>query len=69
MSADPAGFVKRWIGSQKRDMEVVKGKGPWGWGEEMEWKDEEWRRGGGTGVWGSREAWEGVGSFLSRPKA
>lgn len=80
MSVDPAGFVRRWLGSQRRDLETVMGKEPWGIGgpgvpgsagygvEESEWKGEEWRRGGEDGVWGSREAWEGVGSFLSRQK-
>lgn len=80
MSEDPAGFVKRWLGSQRRDLETVMGKGPWGIGgpgvpgsagfgvEDGEWKGEGWRRGGDEGVWGSREAWEGVGSFLSRQK-
>lgn len=43
------------------------GKGSWGEGE-GEWGGDEWRRGGKDGVWGSAEAWEGVGSLLGRMK-
>jgi len=67
MSSDPVGFVRRWVQSQQRDLEVVLGKGSWGEGD-GEWGGEEWRRGGKSGVWGSEEAWEGVGSLLGRLK-
>lgn len=67
MSGDPVGFVRRWVQSQQRDLEVVMGKGSWGEGE-GEWGGEEWRRGGKRGVWGSEGAAEGVGSLLGRMK-
>lgn len=66
MSVDPANFVNRWISSQKRDLDVVLGSGVRGEGD---WQSPEWRKGGADGPWGSSEAWEGVGSFLSRVKA
>lgn len=66
MSTDPANFVKRWISSQKRDLDVVLGAGAWG---ENDAQGVEWRKGGPEGLWASTEAWEGVGSFLSRIKA
>ncbi|KAF1812273.1 hypothetical protein P152DRAFT_382485, partial [Eremomyces bilateralis CBS 781.70] len=63
MAADPVGFVRRWISSQTRDLEILMGELP-GFGEEG--RGEEWRRGGETGVWGSREAREGVGLWVAR---
>lgn len=65
MSKDPANFVKRWISSQKRDLDVVLGSSQWG---EEDWQDASWRKGGLDGPWGSREAWEGVGTYLTRLK-
>ena len=67
MSEDPVGFVRRWVSSQQRDLEVVMGKGSWGEGN-GEWGGDEWRKGGVDGVWGSAEAWEAVGSLLARMK-
>lgn len=66
MSKDPARFVQRWISSQKRDLDVVLGAGAWG---EEDWQGAEWRKGGNEGVWGSREAVEGVGSYLNRVRS
>ena len=63
MSKDPANFVKRWTSSQKRDMDVILGAGAWG---EEDYQGAEWRQGGLNGPWGSDEAWEGVGSFLTK---
>ncbi len=65
MSKDPANFVKRWISSQKRDLAVVMGSGAW---SDEDWQETEWRKGGQTGPWGSSEAWESVGSWLSKQK-
>ena len=63
MSKDPANFIKRWISSQKRDLDVIMGSGAWG---EEDWQGAEWRKGGLGGPWGTDEAWEGVGSFLTK---
>ncbi|EMD00551.1 hypothetical protein BAUCODRAFT_62360 [Baudoinia panamericana UAMH 10762] len=60
LAKDPAGFVKRWVGSQQRDLEVILA-------EEGRVEDgEEWRRGGEEGLWGSRLARESAGLFLAR---
>ncbi|KAL9088378.1 MAG: hypothetical protein Q9159_003152 [Coniocarpon cinnabarinum] len=66
MSKDPANFIKRWTSSQKRDMDIILGAGPWG---EEDWQSAEWRQGGGHGPWGTNEAWEGVGSYLMKQDA
>lgn len=63
MSEDPVNFTNRWISSQKRDLDVILGAGPWG---EEDWQSAAWRKGGEHGPWGSSEAWEGVGAYLTR---
>jgi len=65
MSKDPVNFVQRWISSQKRDLDVVLGSSQWG---EEDWQDASWRNGSQAGPWGSSEAWEGVGNYVSRLK-
>lgn len=62
LSKDPAGFVQRWIGSQKRDLEVILAEATRGGGED----GEQWRKGGKDGVWGSDIARESVGLWLAR---
>ncbi|KAF2465497.1 uncharacterized protein BDR25DRAFT_84450 [Lindgomyces ingoldianus] len=64
MSKDPVTFIKRWLSSQKRDLEVVMGEGGRGGGEDA--SGEEWRRGGEEGVWGSEVARESVALWLAR---
>ncbi|KAK5107510.1 hypothetical protein LTR62_001082 [Meristemomyces frigidus] len=65
---DPAGFVRRWVRSQGRDLEVlVAESGRIGGGNE-EGLSEEWRAGGTESVWGSQGAREGVGMWLARAK-
>lgn len=64
LAKDPAGFVRRWAGSQRRDLEVLLA-------EERNAADAEggggeWRRGGNEGVWGSERAREGVGLWVAR---
>ncbi|KAM0697731.1 hypothetical protein Q7P36_002585 [Cladosporium allicinum] len=69
LSKDPASFVKRWVSSQQRDLEVIlaeatRGGGSGGLGEEG--ASEEWRKGGEGGLWGSQVARESVGLWLAR---
>ncbi|KAF2874422.1 hypothetical protein BDV95DRAFT_487569 [Massariosphaeria phaeospora] len=64
MSKDPVAFVKRWLSSQKRDLEVLLGEASRGGGEDA--SGEEWKRGGEEGVWGSDVAKETVGLWLAR---
>jgi len=67
MAKDPVGFMKRWISSQRRDMEVILGENTRGMGSSDDGGlGEEWRRGGADGVWGGDVAKESVGLFLAR---
>lgn len=68
MARDPAAFIKRWIDSQRRDLEVIAAEGGRGLGDEG-YPGEEFRRGGEQGVWGGRLARESVGLWLARQKA
>jgi len=64
LAKDPTSFIKRWISSQQRDLEVILAEATRGGGEEG--MSEEWRRGGNDGVWGSQQARESVGLWLAR---
>ncbi|KAI9857491.1 MAG: SWI/SNF complex component snf12 [Trichoglossum hirsutum] len=64
MARDPVGFVRRWVGSQRRDLEVILGEATRGGGEDG--GGEEWRRGGQGGVWGSEGVRESVGLWLAK---
>ena len=65
MSRDPTTFIKRWVSSQKRDMEIILGDSRIGSG--AEWMGEEFRRGGRDGVWGSDNVRESVGLMVTKP--
>ncbi|KAH0533605.1 hypothetical protein GP486_008983, partial [Trichoglossum hirsutum] len=64
MARDPTRFVRRWIGSQRRDLEVILGEATRGGGEDG--GGEEWRRGGPGSVWGSEGVRESVGLWLAK---
>ncbi|KAK4543175.1 hypothetical protein LTR36_005725 [Oleoguttula mirabilis] len=75
LAKDPASFVKRWISSQQRDLEVVLaeatrgGGGAAAGGEDGQAAGsvgEGFRRGGAEGVWGGKGARESVGLWLAR---
>ena len=66
MARDPVAFIRRWMASQRRDMEVILGEA--GRGQDEHAVGEEWRRGGKEGVWGSEVARESVALFLARQK-
>lgn len=67
MTNDPVNFTKRWISSQRRDMEVILGEASRGVsGGTEEGLAEEWRKGGKEGVWGGEQARESVSLFLAR---
>ncbi|OAL73828.1 hypothetical protein A7D00_1856 [Trichophyton violaceum] len=64
MSKDPANFMKRWINSQKRDLETVLGETPRpGQGE----RGMEFRRGGEGSAWDTEVARESVRYMLAKP--
>lgn len=64
LAKDPTSFIKRWISSQQRDLEVILAEATRGGGEDA--TNEEFRRGGIDGVWGSDLAKESVGLWLAR---
>lgn len=66
MAKDPVSFVKRWLSSQKRDLEVLLGEAARGGGEDA--SGEEWHRGGPESVWASEVAKESVALWLARQK-
>lgn len=66
LSEDPANFVKNWLSSQKRDLEVIMGEASRGGGEHA--SGDEWRRGGKDSVWGTQNARESVNVLLSKQR-
>ncbi|KAI1820892.1 hypothetical protein F4861DRAFT_33620 [Xylaria intraflava] len=64
LSEDPATFVRNWLSSQKRDLEVILGEAMRGGGEDA--SGDEWRKGGRDSVWGTVNARESVNALLSR---
>ncbi|PVH98859.1 hypothetical protein DM02DRAFT_26329 [Periconia macrospinosa] len=70
MSKDPVAFLKRWLSSQKRDLEVLLGDATRGGAEDG--SAPEFRHGGENRVWGTEVAKESVNLWLARqsiPKA
>ncbi|KAI0455998.1 hypothetical protein F5B21DRAFT_167845 [Xylaria acuta] len=64
LSEDPATFVRNWLSSQKRDLEVILGEAMRGGGEDA--TGDEWRKGGTDSIWGTVNARESVNALLSR---
>ncbi|KAJ9132594.1 26S proteasome regulatory subunit N6 [Pleurostoma richardsiae] len=64
---DPANFVRNWLSSQKRDLEIIMGEAPRGGGEDA--TGDEWRKGGRHSVWGTQNARESVNVMLSKQPA
>lgn len=65
MATDPANFVRHWLSSQKRDIEVIMGEATRGGGEDA--AGDEWRRGGRDSVWATQTARESVNLMLAKP--
>ncbi|KAJ2968290.1 hypothetical protein NUW58_g10253 [Xylaria curta] len=64
LSEDPATFVRNWLSSQKRDLEVILGEAMRGGGEDA--SGDEWRKGGKDSIWATINARESVNALLSR---
>ncbi|OHE91589.1 SWIB/MDM2 domain-containing protein [Colletotrichum orchidophilum] len=64
MSQDPANFVRNWMSSQKRDLEIIMGEATRGGGEDAAGDD--WRRGGKDSVWTTSNARESVSVMLAK---
>ncbi|TLD11969.1 uncharacterized protein PgNI_03695 [Pyricularia grisea] len=62
MSEDPTNFIKSWLSSQQRDLDII-------WGESVRGGDisgDEWRRGGVDGIWNTEGARESVQVMLAK---
>lgn len=65
MAKDPVTFTKRWMASQKRDLEVILGEdGRFANSEDLAG---EWSKGGKDGVWGKGKVRDAVGVLVQRP--
>jgi SWI/SNF-related matrix-associated actin-dependent regulator of chromatin subfamily D len=64
MQGDPVNFVKRWMSSQKRDLEVILGEATRGGGEDG--NAPEFQRGGSWGIWGTQAVKEAVRYKLAK---
>lgn len=65
LSRNPAGFVRQWLSSQKRDLDVIMGESVRG-GAGSDLSGEAWRRGGKGSVWASQNARESVNLHLAK---
>ncbi|TGO59277.1 hypothetical protein BCON_0046g00210 [Botryotinia convoluta] len=66
LSKNPTEFIRKWISSQKRDLEIIAGDGMRGGGEDA--TSDEWRKGGADGVWGSTNVKELAALMISTGK-
>ena len=66
MSKDPVNFIKRWLSSQKRDLEVILGEATRGGGEDGSGR--EFERGGDQGMWDTPVVKEAVRYMLAKPE-
>ncbi|KAK4122528.1 hypothetical protein N657DRAFT_575173 [Parathielavia appendiculata] len=64
MADDPVGFVRAWLSSQKRDLEIIMGEATRGGGEDA--AGDEWRRGGRDSIWATPNARESVNVLLAK---
>ncbi|OJJ47580.1 hypothetical protein ASPZODRAFT_151065 [Penicilliopsis zonata CBS 506.65] len=67
LSKDPVTFLRRWLNSQRRDLETILGEATRGGGEDG--SGPEFRRGGSEGVWDTPVAREAVRYMLAKPEA
>lgn len=64
LGEDPTNFVRNWISSQKRDLDIIMGESARTGNEGM--AGPEWRRGGNESVWATDNARESVNVLLSK---
>jgi SWI/SNF-related matrix-associated actin-dependent regulator of chromatin subfamily D len=67
LSKDPVNFVRRWVNSQRRDLETILGEATRGGGEDG--SGPEFRYGGTEGPWDTVVAKEAVRYMLAKPEA
>ncbi|VUC26503.1 unnamed protein product [Clonostachys rosea] len=63
LSKDPANFVRNWLSSQKRDLDIVLGESTRSGVDSV--NGDEWRRGGSDSIWATQNAKESVNVMLS----
>lgn len=63
LSDDPANFVRNWLSSQKRDVDIIFGETPRS-AEVI--SGDEWRKGGKDSIWTTQNAKESVNVLLSK---
>lgn len=66
LSQDPATFVRNWLSSQERDLEIIMGEASRRGGDAAH--GDEWRKGGSGSVWATQNACESVNVLLSRQR-
>ncbi|KAF4125950.1 SWI/SNF-related matrix-associated actin-dependent regulator of chromatin subfamily D [Geosmithia morbida] len=66
LSEDPANFVRNWLSSQKRDLDIIMGESTRAGYDNV--AGDEWRRGGAGSIWDSQSARESVNVFLSKQR-
>jgi SWI/SNF-related matrix-associated actin-dependent regulator of chromatin subfamily D len=59
VAADPLAFVRRWVRSQKADMQIIRAE------DRANARGPEWSKGGDEGVWGTPAAKVSVAVFLA----
>lgn len=64
ISLDPTSFIRTWLSSQKRDLDVIMGEAPRG--NSTNTSSDEWRRGGKDSMWATQNARESVNVLLSK---
>lgn len=67
LSKDPVNFIRRWMNSQRRDLETILGEATRGGGEDG--CGPEFRRGGSNSIWDTPAAREAVRYMLAKPDA
>jgi SWI/SNF-related matrix-associated actin-dependent regulator of chromatin subfamily D len=65
LSKDPVTFIRRWLSSQRRDLETILGEATHGGGEDS--SGPEFRRGEANGAWDTPVAREAVRYMLAKP--
>lgn len=66
LAKDPAGYMNKWLSSQRRDLEVLVGDAQRGGNEDGQ--GEEWRRGGDQSVWRSESVRQAAQMLLASEK-
>jgi hypothetical protein len=64
LQEDPTNFIRNWLSSQKRDLDVIMGESTRGGNDNI--GGDEWRRGGRNSVWATQNARESVNVLLSK---